>query len=82
MVAQGLVCGAVRSASTVRIYFVQLITNQWLKKVKNLIGNIVKSQNIVEQANSNSNNTSLTIGRQLIILNASVSTKGNQEQYS
>ena len=64
------------------VHVVQLITNQWLQKVKNLIGNIVKSQNIVEQANSNSNNTSLTIGRQLIILNASVSTEVNQEQHS
>ena len=47
-------------------------------KMKNRIGNIVKSQNIVEQANSNSNNTSLTISRQLIILNASVLTNVNQ----
>ena len=48
-------------------------------KRKKYMESIVKSQNIVEQANSNSNNTSLTIGRQHIILNASVLTEENQD---
>ena len=47
-------------------------------KKKKYTESIVKSQNIVEQANSNSNNTSLTIGRQHIILNASVLAKVNK----
>ena len=53
-----------------------------MKRKKIYTESIVKSQNIVEQANSNSNNTSLTIGRQLIILNASVLTEVNEEQHS
>ena len=43
--------------------------------VQNYTESTDKSQNIVEQANSNPNNTSLTMSRQHIICNSSILTE-------
>ena len=43
--------------------------------IQNYTGSTDKSQNIVEQANSNPNNTSLTISRRHIICNSSILTE-------
>ena len=50
--------------------------------VQNYTESTDKSQNIVEQANSNPNNTSLTMSRRHIICNSSILTEMNQKFHS
>ena len=45
-----------------------------IKKKKNRVENLDKSQNVVEQANSNSNNTSFVVSRRHIICSSSILT--------
>ena len=60
------------------VSFIQLITNYWLKQVKKLIGNIVKSQNIVEQANSNASVQGSTLPKRPLAALAVVQVRGVQ----
>ena len=51
----------------------------FLKKYKNSLESVVKSQNIVEQVNSNPNNISPTMSRRHIIWKSSIFAEMNQK---
>ncbi|SVC19928.1 uncharacterized protein METZ01_LOCUS272782 [marine metagenome] len=53
-----------------------------IPQIQNCTENVDKSQNIVEQANSNPNNTSLTMSRRHIICNSLILTEMNQKFHS
>ena len=54
----------------------------FLKKYKNSLESVVKSQNIVEQVNSNPNNISPTMSRWHIIFKASIVAEMNHKFHS
>ena len=54
----------------------------FLKKYKNSLESVVKSQNIVEQVNSNPNNISPTMSRRHIICKSSIIAEMNQKFHS
>ena len=54
----------------------------FLKKYKNSLESVVKSQNIVEQVNSNPNNISLTMSRRHIIWKSSILAVLNQKFFT
>ena len=54
----------------------------FLKKYKNSLESVVKSQNIVEQVNSNPNNISPTMSRRHIICKSSSVTEMNHKFHS